>query len=293
MLAWRLSNTLDTAAAVLRASWQRSLGAIEIPIFNTDQGSQFTSIAFTAAAMEAGNTVLDSRAVGAWSFPGQRVYRAAMARISLKYPAVVPARLADGFVAHVPADQTSGSSSIEVRPHRHWGASGRRRRPTCGTRHRTVGAIARTPEQVANAGYEAGGASCPICERGVIHCPQDQAPRPRTPTALLPPPVGRVQGGMTTTDTLNHPKGTVQPTGTTLHSLRPAPARRAYAAVPEAKHIVSPSRRGLKALTVWVDPAVHQQLRMLTLEQQRPAEDMLREALAELFQKHGLSRLQQ
>ena len=53
-----------------------------------------------------------------------------------------------------------------------------------------------------------------------------------------------------------------------------------------------PSRRGLKALTVWVDPAVHQQLRMMALEHRRPAEDMLREALADLFQKHGRPRLQ-
>ena len=60
---------------------------------------------------------------------------------------------------------------------------------------------------------------------------------------------------------------------------------------PEAQTHRPPSRRGLKALTVWVDPAVHQQLRMLALEQQRPAEDMLREALADLFQKHGRPRL--
>ena len=60
---------------------------------------------------------------------------------------------------------------------------------------------------------------------------------------------------------------------------------------PEAQAHRPPSRRGLKALTVWVDPAIHQQIRMMALEQNRPAEDMLREAVADLFQKHGRPRL--
>ena len=60
---------------------------------------------------------------------------------------------------------------------------------------------------------------------------------------------------------------------------------------PEAHARRPPSRRGLKALTVWVDPAVHQQVRMMALEQNRSAEDMLREAVADLFQKYGRPRL--
>lgn len=64
----------------------------------------------------------------------------------------------------------------------------------------------------------------------------------------------------------------------------PAPQPAAHARRP-------PSRRGLKALTVWVDPAVHQQVRMMALEQNRSAEDMLREAVADLFQKYGRPRL--
>ena len=66
----------------------------------------------------------------------------------------------------------------------------------------------------------------------------------------------------------------------------PAPAPQ-----PEAQARRPPSRRGLKALTVWVDPAVHQQVRMMALEQDRSAEDVLREAVADLFQKHGRPRL--
>ena len=66
----------------------------------------------------------------------------------------------------------------------------------------------------------------------------------------------------------------------------PAPAPQ-----PETQTRRPPSRRGLKALTVWVDPAVHQQVRMMALEQNRSAEDMLREAVADLFQKYGRPRL--
>ena len=65
----------------------------------------------------------------------------------------------------------------------------------------------------------------------------------------------------------------------------------ATAPQPETQAHRPPSRRGLKALTVWVDPAIHQQLRMMALEQGRSAEDMLREAVADLFQKHGRPRL--
>ena len=66
-------------------------------------------------------------------------------------------------------------------------------------------------------------------------------------------------------------------------SVAPAPK-------PEADAQRPPSRRGLKGLTVWVDPAIHLQLRMMALEQGRSSEDMLREAIGDLFQKHGRPR---
>ena len=66
----------------------------------------------------------------------------------------------------------------------------------------------------------------------------------------------------------------------------PAPAPQ-----PEAQAHRPPSRRGMKALTVWVDPAVHHQVRTMALEQHRSAEDMLREAVGDLFQKYGRPRL--
>lgn len=53
VLSWRLSNTLDTdfCVAALEDALQR-YGCPEI--FNTDQGSQFTSFAFTGALKDAG-----------------------------------------------------------------------------------------------------------------------------------------------------------------------------------------------------------------------------------------------
>src|SRR5690349_658589 len=53
VLAWRLSNTMDSAFAV--AALEEALSHFGRPeIFNTDQGSQFTSAAFTAALSAAG-----------------------------------------------------------------------------------------------------------------------------------------------------------------------------------------------------------------------------------------------
>ena len=53
VLAWRLSNTMDTEfyLQALTDALERYGGA---DIFNTDQGSQFTSIAFTSALLDAG-----------------------------------------------------------------------------------------------------------------------------------------------------------------------------------------------------------------------------------------------
>ena len=49
----------------------------------------------------------------------------------------------------------------------------------------------------------------------------------------------------------------------------------------------APSRRGRKALTVYLDPAAHRQLRVLGLEKERSGQDFVIEALNDLFQKHG------
>jgi putative transposase len=64
VLAWRLSNTMDVSfcLAALEEAFAR-FGRPEI--FNTDQGSQFTSAAFTGALIEAGVAIsMDGR--GRW-----------------------------------------------------------------------------------------------------------------------------------------------------------------------------------------------------------------------------------
>jgi len=53
VLAWELANTLDASFCVRAV--QRAMAAHGVPeIFNTDQGSQFTSAAFTGTLLQAG-----------------------------------------------------------------------------------------------------------------------------------------------------------------------------------------------------------------------------------------------
>ena len=52
VLSWRLSNTMDSAFCIEALDAALRLGVPEI--FNTDQGSQFTSVAFTARVLAAG-----------------------------------------------------------------------------------------------------------------------------------------------------------------------------------------------------------------------------------------------
>ena len=64
VLSWRLSNTMDVSFCV--SALQEALARFGRPeIFNTDQGSQFTSAAFTGALMAAGVRIsMDGR--GRW-----------------------------------------------------------------------------------------------------------------------------------------------------------------------------------------------------------------------------------
>ena len=64
VLAWRLSNTMDVSFCL--AALEEALAKFGRPeIFNTDQGSQFTSAAFTGALAEAGVAIsMDGR--GRW-----------------------------------------------------------------------------------------------------------------------------------------------------------------------------------------------------------------------------------
>ena len=93
VLSWRLSNTMDAGFCVdaLRDALARH-GKPEI--FNTDQGSQFTSAAFTDVAKDAGIAIsMDGRGRCMDNIFIERLWR------SLKYEAVYLCEMTDGFVA--------------------------------------------------------------------------------------------------------------------------------------------------------------------------------------------------
>ena len=93
MLSWRLSNTPDArfCTEALTAALER-YGRSEI--FNSDQGSQFTSLEFTAVPKDSGVAIsMDGRG---WCLDNifiERLWR------SLKYEAVYFRDLSDGFQA--------------------------------------------------------------------------------------------------------------------------------------------------------------------------------------------------
>lgn len=93
VLAWRLSNTMDAGFCVeaLREALSR-YGRPEI--FNTDQGSQFTSVEFTGVLKDAGVAIsMDGRGRCMDNIFIERMWR------SLKYEAVYLHELTDGFKA--------------------------------------------------------------------------------------------------------------------------------------------------------------------------------------------------
>ena len=93
VLAWRLSNTLD--ASFCTDTLDEALGRYGRPeIFNTDQGSQFTSLAFTGRLQAAGIRIsMDGRGRCMDNIFIERLWR------SLKYEAVYLHEIADGFQA--------------------------------------------------------------------------------------------------------------------------------------------------------------------------------------------------
>ena len=93
VLAWRLSNTMDTRFCL--EALNEALSHCGKPeIFNTEQGSQFTSLAFTGVLKEAGVAIsMDGRGRYLDNIFIERLWR------SLKYEAVYLHDLTDGFVA--------------------------------------------------------------------------------------------------------------------------------------------------------------------------------------------------
>ena len=93
VLAWRLSNTLD--AGFCTDALDEALARHGAPeIFNTDQGSQFTSMVFTGRLQAAGIRIsMDGRGRCMDNIFIERLWR------SLKYEAVYLHEIADGFTA--------------------------------------------------------------------------------------------------------------------------------------------------------------------------------------------------
>ncbi len=93
VLAWRLSNTMDAGFCV--EALNDALARYGRPeIFNTDQGSQFTSSEFTGVLKDAGVAIsMDGRGRCMDNIFIERLWR------SLKYEAVYLHELSDGFKA--------------------------------------------------------------------------------------------------------------------------------------------------------------------------------------------------
>jgi len=93
VLAWRLSNTMDACFCV--EALREALSRYGKPdIFNTDQGSQFTSYDFTGVLKNAETTIsMDGRGRCMDNIFIERLWR------SLKYEAIYLHELTDGFVA--------------------------------------------------------------------------------------------------------------------------------------------------------------------------------------------------
>ena len=93
VLSWRLSNTIDASFCV--DALKEALTKFGTPaIFNTDQGSQFTSSAFTDVLRGADIKIsMDGRGRCMDNIFIERLWR------SLKYEAVYLHEMADGFVA--------------------------------------------------------------------------------------------------------------------------------------------------------------------------------------------------
>ncbi len=110
VLAWRLSNTMDARFCV--EALNEALDTSGRPeIFNTDQGSQFTSFEVTGRLKEAGITIsMDGRGRCMDNIFIERLWR------SLKYEAVHLHELTDGFHAERVIGEWIGFYNTE-RPH--------------------------------------------------------------------------------------------------------------------------------------------------------------------------------
>jgi hypothetical protein len=77
-----------------------------------------------------------------------------------------------------------------------------------------------------------------------------------------------------------------------LHASGKAPSPKPQAVVaPEMKPSRVPSRRGKKTIAGFFDPAASRQLKQLALDEGSNVQDLLREAINDLFEKRGKARI--
>ena len=134
MLAWRLSNSMDTGFCV--SALEEALARFgRLEIFNTDQGSQFTSAVFTGVLVSAGIRIsMDGR--GRWmdNVFVERLWR------SLKYEDVYLQGYADGHEARAGISRWIGFYN-NSRPHQALG----NRTPMAVWRDGVTGSLGRRP----------------------------------------------------------------------------------------------------------------------------------------------------
>lgn len=110
VLSWRLSNTMD-ASFCIKALNDAMAKYGKPDIFNTDQGSQFTSFGFTGVLSAADIKIsMDGRGRFMDNIFIERLWR------SLKYEAVYLHEMTDGFAAKRVIDEWMGFYNTE-RPH--------------------------------------------------------------------------------------------------------------------------------------------------------------------------------
>lgn len=80
-------------------------------------------------------------------------------------------------------------------------------------------------------------------------------------------------------EALRRASGKSEPTKTETPPTRPASSR------------VVPSRRGKKTIAGFFDPAASRQLRQIALEEGSNVQELLREAINDLFEKRGRARI--
>ena len=126
VLAWRLSNTLD--AGFCTDALEEALARYGTPeIFNTDQGSQFTSFAFTGRLQAAGVRIsMDGRGRCMDNIFIERLWR------SLKYEAIYLHEITDGPARHRRVDRLLQHRDTSLGAQRADARRGLPRRHACG-----------------------------------------------------------------------------------------------------------------------------------------------------------------